>query len=335
MKKLLPLMLCTTLLLSACASAQPLTGKAKGYGGELTVSVTMEGDKITAVTVTDNKETPSIAGNALEKLPAAIVEKNSTDVDIVSGATYTSKAIIAAVNNAIDPVKYPYGAETAPSAGPSATDGETMGFGVSTLGRVGPGKDAQDVPIYSFNIVTANALFDKDGRIMDLFVDTLEVATPNYPGASMPTFGGFPGQGGYNYDEAHNGTITGKTPDTEQFFLDEVAAWKTKRERGDTYKMNAGTWAQEMDKFQEVFIGKTVDEIDAWFAAYCSDVNGRPLKADSQDAKDKEKYDKLPETDKAMLADVTTTATMSLNDSHGNILAAIRNAYDRRVAVRK
>ena len=36
----------------------------------------------------------------------------------------------------------------------------------------------------------------------------------------------------------------------------------------------------------------------------------------------------LSDDEKAMLADVTSSATMSLNDSHGNILAAIKDAYE-------
>lgn len=79
-----------------------LTGTAEGFGGPITVSVTMDGDKITAVEIVSNSETPEIAGNALEQIPAAIVEANSADVDIVAGATYTSNGIINAVKDALD-----------------------------------------------------------------------------------------------------------------------------------------------------------------------------------------------------------------------------------------
>ena len=34
-----------------------------------------------------------------------------------------------------------------------------------------------------------------------------------------------------------------------------------------------------------------------------------------------------------MLADVTSSATMSLNDSHGDILSAIKDAYENRIDV--
>ena len=48
------------------------------------------------------ERTPGIGTLALEQIPQRIVEANSTDVDIVTNATVTSKAIIYAVNNALD-----------------------------------------------------------------------------------------------------------------------------------------------------------------------------------------------------------------------------------------
>ena len=53
----------------------------------------------------------------------------------------------------------------------------------------------------------------------------------------------------------------------------------------------------------------------------------------SDKEEDKAKYDALTEEEKAMLADVTSTATMSLNDSHGDILAAIRDSLNNQVAI--
>ncbi len=332
-KKLLPLALCLVALLTACASAETLSGTAEGYGGPLTVSVMMDGSNITAVEIVSHNETQSVAGTALEKIPQEILAKNSADVDVVTGATYTSRAIMNAVKEAINPGSGAPAATNAPTGTGTAGLGSdyAMGSGIHTSGRVGPGKDNTDTQIYSFNVVMANAIFDKDGRIVDIHIDQLEVATPNYDSATMPQFSGFPGQGGYNWDKNGTGTVEGKTPDTDENFLDEISRWKTKRDRGETYKMNTGTWTQQIDTFERVFIGKTVAEIDEWFRNYCSDRNGRPLKAGSEDAQDAAKWDKLSDQDKSMLADVTTSATMSLNDAHGNIIAAIHAAYDNRV----
>lgn len=86
------------------AEATTLTGTAEGFGGPLTVEVTKEGDKITNVVVTDHSESvddvPEVK-EALETIPAAIVEAGTADgVEGVSGATYTSEAIINAVKDA-------------------------------------------------------------------------------------------------------------------------------------------------------------------------------------------------------------------------------------------
>ena len=63
----------------------------------------MSGGKFTEVKVLEHSETAGISDPAIEKIPAAIVEAQSADVDIVSGATFTSKGIIEAVKNALNP----------------------------------------------------------------------------------------------------------------------------------------------------------------------------------------------------------------------------------------
>ncbi len=86
---------------AAPAAEGALTGKAKGFGGDVTVTITVDGDDILTVEAVGADETPGIGSNALEQLPAKIVEADSTEVDGVSGATYTSNAIKEAVNAAL------------------------------------------------------------------------------------------------------------------------------------------------------------------------------------------------------------------------------------------
>ena len=321
---------------SAGSSGGALTGTADGFMGPITVEVTMDGDTITGVTVVSNSETPSIAGNALEQIPEAIVAANSADVDIVAGATFTSNGIINAVKNAISgssPAAEPEETEEPEDDTPQAVEAAEayQGFGLSNTVRMGPGEDDTGTPVYSINQVFANVIFDGEGKILEIYVDQLEYATPNYDGAEMPHFSGWPGQGGYNNDSDHDAVVDGVTPDTEEQFTSEVEGWVTKRDRGDTYVMGTGTWHEQMDTFQELFIGMTVDEVQEWFDKYCSDANGRPLKEGSEAEGDAEKYAALSDEEKEMLVDVTSSATMSLNDSHGNILAAIVDAYENRV----
>ena len=321
---------------SAGGGSGALTGTADGFIGPITVAVTMDGDTITAVEVISNSETIEIAGGALEQIPAAIVAANSPDVDVVSGATYTSNGIINAVKNALAGGG---SSEPEPEATPRPTQEAQVaaeayqGFGLSNTVRMGPGSDDTGTPVYSINQVFANVVFDGEGKILAIYVDQLEYATPNYDGAEMPHFSGWPGQGGYNNDSNHDAVVDGTTPDTEEQFTEEVAGWATKRDRGETYVMGTGTWSEQMDAFQQLFVGKTVDEVEEWFAKYCSDANGRPLKESSSGEGDAEKYAALTDEEKAMLADVTSSATMSLNDSHGDILSAIRASFENMVNV--
>ena len=77
------------------------TVEVEGHNGPITVEVTLDGDTITAVNVTEHNETEGLSDPAIADVPAAIVEANSTDVDTVSGATVTSAAIIEAVNQVL------------------------------------------------------------------------------------------------------------------------------------------------------------------------------------------------------------------------------------------
>lgn len=76
-------------------------GTAIGMGGDVKVKVTTADGKITAVEVIEHHETPAISDPAIEQIPGAIVAAGSTDVEIISGATITCKAIMQAVDNAL------------------------------------------------------------------------------------------------------------------------------------------------------------------------------------------------------------------------------------------
>lgn len=222
----------------------------------------------------------------------------------------------------------------------AAQAGLSLGIGHTSNFRVGPGKDSSGTQVYSFNYVYAAVLFDSAGRIVDLEIDGLEVSTPNYDGASMPHFSGWPGSPEPNLTDHETGKVSGKSPTTVEAVSAEVAAWKTKRDRGDEYGITENTktnpkadWYRQMDNFEKLFVGKTVDELEAWFAKYTSDVNGRLLDPATTNEKDKAKVAKLNDSDKKMLVDARTGATMSVRDAHGNIVDVIRDAYNKRKPV--
>jgi len=72
-----------------------------GYGGDITVSVTVDEGAILAVSVTEHSETPGVANPAFAQLVEAVLAAQSADVDTVTDATYTSRAFIAAVQDAL------------------------------------------------------------------------------------------------------------------------------------------------------------------------------------------------------------------------------------------
>ena len=76
-------------------------GSAKGYRGNITVSVKISNGKISSVYITKNEEDTAYLNSALGVINK-MIGKSSGTVDSVSGATYSSVGIMNAVNNAIN-----------------------------------------------------------------------------------------------------------------------------------------------------------------------------------------------------------------------------------------
>ncbi len=62
----------------------------------------------------------------------------------------------------------------------------------------------------------------KNGRIINIVVDALELSTPNYDGSSMPHFSGWPGTTGYNVTDHESGKVTGVSENTVENITAEV-----------------------------------------------------------------------------------------------------------------
>ncbi|OON88087.1 hypothetical protein BXO88_02680 [Oribacterium sp. C9] len=78
-----------------------VSGSAEGFGGTITVTLKMHGDDIVEASILGNDETPEIGGAALAELEQQLVEKDSFDIDGVSGATYTSEGVRNATKDAL------------------------------------------------------------------------------------------------------------------------------------------------------------------------------------------------------------------------------------------
>ncbi|MDL2218683.1 FAD-binding protein [Christensenellaceae bacterium OttesenSCG-928-M15] len=77
------------------------TAGAQGHNGELTVETTFSKSEIVSVKVLSHSETEGISDAALARIPEEIVSAQSLAVDTVSGATYTSEAILSAVADCV------------------------------------------------------------------------------------------------------------------------------------------------------------------------------------------------------------------------------------------
>ena len=118
------------------------TASYPGQNGDVPVSVTFSKDRIESVVVGENKETIGIGQTAVKNLPGRIVAAQSLGVDMVSGATVSSVAIMSAVADCVkqaggDAAKLmkPYKAPKVEKHEKLATD--LVGIGGGAAGMIG------------------------------------------------------------------------------------------------------------------------------------------------------------------------------------------------------
>ena len=87
---------------AAASMAAPVTAEGTGVGkhGDITVAVTFDADKIQDIKIVKNAENPILAKKVFTDLKDQVVALSSTDVDLISGATFSAKGFIDAVNDA-------------------------------------------------------------------------------------------------------------------------------------------------------------------------------------------------------------------------------------------
>lgn len=76
-------------------------GKGTGYGGPLEVEVEVDKDKIIGVNILSHNETSKISDLAIERIPKAVVENQTAEVDAVAGCTISSMGIKLAIKDAL------------------------------------------------------------------------------------------------------------------------------------------------------------------------------------------------------------------------------------------
>ena len=76
-------------------------GSGTGYGGKITVQVTVKDKSITSVEILSAPGETASFFNRAKGVIDQVIQKQSWEVDVVSGATYSSKGILAAIENAL------------------------------------------------------------------------------------------------------------------------------------------------------------------------------------------------------------------------------------------
>ena len=115
------------------------TGTAKGFGGDVSVTLTLTDGAITGCTAEGKEETQGVGSEAIAKMPGAIAESGSIAVDGVSGATVTSTAIKEAAAAALtaaglNPDDYKTAVENDASAEDSTVDADVVVVGAGGAG---------------------------------------------------------------------------------------------------------------------------------------------------------------------------------------------------------
>ena len=84
----------------ASAATVTTTGTGVGKDGDIKVQVTFDANKIQSIKVLSQNENPVLAEKVFTDLKDNVVKTNSTDLDAISGATFSSKGFLAAVKDA-------------------------------------------------------------------------------------------------------------------------------------------------------------------------------------------------------------------------------------------
>ncbi len=177
----LSLALVMALSVTACQSKEPdaagiytpgtYEGSAQGYGGTVTVSLTVDANAITDVSIAGEQETPSVGGAALEELAKQVKDAQSAEIDGVTGATLTSDAVKEAAAAALaaakgegsadnSPLSYTAGTYTGTAAGYNAELALDVTFSDTAVTdiQVNSSKETDHVGTSAFDIMFADII---------------------------------------------------------------------------------------------------------------------------------------------------------------------------------
>lgn len=150
-------------------------GSANGYGGKVTVNVTVSKKTMTAIDVVSAPgETDSFFQRAKGVIDEMLTAQ-STDVDVVSGATYSSNGIIGAVKNAL------FGTESNNATAANAGNAAGSAPSVSKVSESGKWKDGTYTGSgKGFGGTISVKVTVKDGKISAIDVTSASGETASY-----------------------------------------------------------------------------------------------------------------------------------------------------------
>ena len=150
-------------------------GSANGYGGKVTVNVTVSKKTMTAIDVVSAPgETDSFFQRAKGVIDEMLTAQ-STDVDVVSGATYSSNGIIGAVKNAL------FGTESNNATAANAGNAAGSAPSVSKVSESGTWKDGTYTGSgKGFGGTISVKVTVKDGKISAIDVTSASGETASY-----------------------------------------------------------------------------------------------------------------------------------------------------------
>lgn len=152
-------------------------GSANGYGGKVTVNVTVSKKTMTAIDIVSAPGETDSFFNRAKGVIDEMLTAQSTDVDVVSGATYSSNGIIGAVKNAL------FGTESNNATAATANAGNAAGSApsVSKVSESGTWKDGTYTGSgKGFGGIISVKVTVKDGKISAIDVTSASGETASY-----------------------------------------------------------------------------------------------------------------------------------------------------------
>lgn len=152
-------------------------GSANGYGGKVTVNVTVSKKTMTAIDIVSAPGETDSFFNRAKGVIDEMLTAQSTDVDVVSGATYSSNGIIGAVKNAL------FGTESNNATAAAANAGNAAGSApsVSKVSESGTWKDGTYTGSgKGFGGTISVKVTVKDGKISAIDVTSASRETASY-----------------------------------------------------------------------------------------------------------------------------------------------------------